>query len=144
MCTVRHYIISRTRHCWLKSKQSCLSQNTPKRCILHSNTHSDPLIKIPSKKSRNLFIHPENTHFRLWPVRVFPLYTAKNPPYYSQNKCLKTPHCKLSVLKLGKNTTFGSIRVCFPLHTLSKILSYFYPSFLFFSIIWLSFFPLSG
>ena len=55
-----HYIILRTRHRWLKSKQSFQSQNTPKCCILHSNTHLDPLIKIPSKKSRNLFVHPEN------------------------------------------------------------------------------------
>ena len=34
-----HYIILRTRHRWLKSKQSFQSQNTPKRCISHSNTH---------------------------------------------------------------------------------------------------------
>ena len=32
----------------------------------------------------------------------FPIHTAKNPFYYSQNKYLKTSHCKLSVLKQEK------------------------------------------
>ena len=28
--------------------------------LYFANTHLDPLIEIPSKKSRNLFVHPEN------------------------------------------------------------------------------------
>ena len=41
----------------------------------------------------------------------------------------KTSHYKLSVLKLGKNATFGSCRVCFSLHTLSKIFNLLFSQF---------------
>ena len=89
----------------------------------------DLLIKCPKQKNNATSSFTQKTHtFRLWPVCAFFLYTAKNHPYYSQNKCLKTPHCKLSILKLGKNTTFGSCRVCFSLHTLSKIFNLLFTS----------------
>ena len=68
----------------------------------------------------------QKTHtFRLWPVRAFFLYTAKNHPYYSQNKCLKTPHCKLSILNLGK-TPLSAHAVCdFPFTHCQKSLIFF-------------------
>ena len=83
LCTVRHCTIPWTRHCWLKSKQKhfCLPQNTPKRCILHSNTHLDPLIKCPKQKiTQPLHLHINSQHFQALGPVVFSLSlrTAKN------------------------------------------------------------------
>ena len=81
-----------------------LSQNTPKRCILHSNTHSNLIIKSSSQKSRNLFnlshnfILPPSSSclvvlsLYLHTVKNHTLSSAKNPFYFNQN-ISKTPHC---------------------------------------------------
>ena len=71
-----HYIIPGTRHCWLKSKQFCPSQNTPKRCISHSNTYCLVKNRATSQFARSF------QHFQTpgpWPLAFSPLRTVKKP-----------------------------------------------------------------
>ena len=121
-----HYIILRTRHRWLKSKQSFQSQNTPKRCILHSNTHCLAKNRATSQFahklatfSSSLFAIRKKTHCQApAPTCLFPSILLK----ISQNKYLKTSHCKLSVLKQEKTPPSAHCRaVFFPLHTVKKL-----------------------
>ena len=58
-----------------------MHQNTPRRCILHSNTHLDPLIKCPKQKiTQPLHLHINSQHFQALGPVVFSLSlrTAKN------------------------------------------------------------------
>ena len=67
------------------------------------------------------FNQGKKNSFRFLPVRILlPLYTAKNHLYYSQNKFLKTSHCKSSVLKQEKTPPSAPCRAVFSLYTLSK------------------------
>ena len=68
----------------------------------------------------------KNLHLQAPACTCVFLHTTKNPFYYSQNKFLKTSLYKLSILKLGKNATFGSCRVCFPFTHCQKSLIFFF------------------
>ena len=73
-------------------------------------------LKISQKHrtSNYLFANRKNpTHSGSCLYVLLFLHTAKNPFYYSQNKYLKTSYSKLSILKLGKNATFGPLPCCF-------------------------------
>ena len=101
-----HYIIPGTRHCWLKSKQFCPSQNTPKRCISHSNTHLDPLIKCPKQKiTQPLHLHINSQHFQALGPAVFVPFTAHcQKSIHFNQKCLQNMHCqKLYLVLRSKN-----------------------------------------
>ena len=113
LCTVRHCTIPWTRHCWLKSKQFCLSQNTPKRCILHSNTHC--LVK---NRATSQFVQNFSTFSSSRPSGFFlSLRTAKNHTLFSG---LKKPQSIQQILvnNQKKTHTFRllPVRVFFPLH----------------------------
>ena len=113
-----HYIILRTRHRWLKSKQSFQSQNTPKRCISHSNTHCLVKNRATSQFARSfqLFQTPGP-----WPLAFFPLRTVKKP--------LST-RLKISQKHRTSNTPFSNRKkrnfrlmpcVFFPSHTFKNL-----------------------
>ena len=112
LCTVRHCTIPWTRHCWLKSKQKhfCLPQNTPKRCILHSNTHLDPLIKCPKQKiTQPLHLHINSQHFQaLGPAVFVPLTAHCQKSIHFNQKCLKNIAIFSLLFAIRKKTLSGS------------------------------------
>ena len=120
-----HYIIPGTRHCWLKSKQFCPSQNTPKRCISHSNTYCLVKNRATSQFARSF------QHFQTpgpWPLAFFSLCALLKNHYLLGSKYPKNTALQTLISRIGKNATSGSCRACFSLHTLSKIFNLLFPS----------------
>ena len=86
----------------------------------------DPLIKLPSKKSRNLFVHPENKRPQAPCPVFFSLRTVKNYPLFSG---LKTPQSTLTLTIRKKHNFQAPLPIRFSSVHCQKSVIYSYLSY---------------